>query len=254
MKIFFTTYASGAYRKNIFLNLLFIRLFIRPHKIFILTDDDLKKSEIYKKNLSIFTSHPAGHYAWKPWVILQAMKKCDEGDFVIYQDCGKGLRFKNIIKPRALLNHADTYGAMPGIVVAAHGKNKNWCTNTCFEKMGCDNDLVRNGPHIEAVISIWKKELKTIEFLEKWMEFCTDEETIRSPSSQDLSNESDDFFQHRYDQAILTNLIYLYDFRPFFPTFPNVNITKSMSLIELDARSYRFVSLIIKIYSLVKKK
>jgi len=87
-KVIFVTYASGTYKKNIFWNKLFVKIFIRPDEIIFLTDEDLKKSDTYEYNKDIFNfTKGAGYWAWKPWAILEAFKSANEGDIILYQDC-----------------------------------------------------------------------------------------------------------------------------------------------------------------------
>jgi hypothetical protein len=247
-KLFFVSFASGKYRKNIFWNKIFVKLFIRPSRIRYYTEYDLKKSDIYRKNKLIFDSKPGGCYAWKPWVILKMMDQCEYGDMVIYHDCGKGLKYKNIFKPIALINHAIKHDAMPGVIVTGHGKNKHWCHRACFKLMECDYDVIKNGPQIEASISIWVKTEKSLIFLQKWLNYATIIEVIQNTPNELKQLEDCHFKDHRYDQSILTNLIYKFDFMPFFPSFREKNITKSMSLIELDARAKPFlVSIVLKV-------
>lgn len=235
-KLYFVSFASGIYQKNIFWNKIFVKFFMRPSKIKYFTENDLKKSDIYITKKEIFNNKSGEYYAWKPWVILKMMDECEYGDLVIYHDCGKGLRYKNIVKPVALINHAKKYGAMPGVVVTKFGKNKEWCHKACFKLMECDYEVIKNGPQIEASISIWMKTEKSLEFLQKWLNYVTIKEIIQNTPNNLKPLEDKYFKDHRYDQSVLTNLIYKYDFLPYFPSFRDAGITKSMSLIEMDAR------------------
>jgi hypothetical protein len=69
------TYASGKYKKNIFWNKLFISIYTRPDKSFFYTDDDLHKTDFYKKYRDVFDAEiGTGYWAWKPWVVSNLLK------------------------------------------------------------------------------------------------------------------------------------------------------------------------------------
>ena len=49
----------------------------------------IRKTSFYKKNIEIFLQPTGiGYWLWKPYIILEAMKDMDNGDMVIYSDCG----------------------------------------------------------------------------------------------------------------------------------------------------------------------
>ena len=120
--IIFVTYATGSYKKNIRCNKFFVNIFIRPRLSLFLTDLDLKKDDIYWKNHQIFNADVgAGYWAWKPWSILKAFQNAQEGDIVLYQDCGVGLRYKNFMRPTAVINYALEHQVFPGVSVPDSG-------------------------------------------------------------------------------------------------------------------------------------
>ena len=49
----------------------------------------LETTDFYKDNQKILDqSTGAGWWIWKPYYILETLKSIDEGDYVIYSDCG----------------------------------------------------------------------------------------------------------------------------------------------------------------------
>jgi len=245
-KVIFVTYASGVYEKNMFWNKLFIKIFIRPDKIIFFTDKDLKKSNIYEQNKNIFDSTiGAGYWAWKPWAILEAVKSANEGDIILYQDCGKGFKYKNFLKPTNLINYAKTHNIMPGILVPIHGKNKNWTHSKCFELMNCNNERYYNTPQVEAVISAWKVNPKSIEVLSEWLKYCLNIEIIGDCQEKSLI-KNNEFRNHRYDQSILTNLVIKKDLKPIRLSFDDMHFSKSMSLVDLDLDKKNFFNKMIR--------
>ena len=243
-KTIFVTYASKKYKKNIFWNKLFISIFIRPDKVFFYTDEDLKKTDIYKKNTNIFDAEKgAGYWAWKPWAILQAINYAEKGDVVLYQDCGMGPKYKNFVRPNKIIAYALKNDVMPGILVPIHGANKNWTHDKCFRIMNCYNDKYFNSPQIEAAISAWKVSNKSQKIVNEWMSYCLDINVVGDDFSL-----NDSPIIHRYDQSILTNLVIKRELKPLKLSFDDMHLSKSMSLVELDLRRNSiFLRLLLKI-------
>lgn len=233
-KVIFVTYASSAYRKNIFWNKLFVRLFIRPDQILFYTNDDLKVSNIYKENRGVFDSaRGGGYWAWKPWVISKAIEKADEGDVVIYQDCGKGFKYKNFRRPVNIIEYALNNDAMPGILVPIHGKSNDWTHHKCFELMNCCDEKYYDSPMVEASISAWKVNARSKNFVDEWQFYCLNAEVV-GDLSVDYSRLDDGFLNHRYDQSVLTNLVIKRELKPVALSFNDVHLSKSISLVDLD--------------------
>lgn len=231
-KVIFVSYASGTYKKNVFWNKLFVNVFMRPDTTLFFTDEDLKGDFIYEDNREIFDAKVgAGFWAWKPWAISKAMESANEGDIVIYQDCGEGLRYKNIFKPANLIAYAEEFGAMPGVLVPEHGSNRDWTHESCFRSMGCYSEEYFNIPQVEAVISVWKVSDKTRSFVAKWQEYCLVKEVI----SDDFLIEGSEFGSkgHRYDQSVLTNCVLKWGFEPYKNSLRVNNLLKSVFLLDI---------------------
>ena len=233
-KLIFVTYASGTYKKNIFWNKFFVNLFIRPDISLFYTDEDLKKSNIYKNNRELFDAPiGAGYWAWKPWVISKAINNANEGDIVIYQDCGAGFKYKNFRKPNNIIDYAKKNNIMPGVLIPIHGKNKHLTHAKCFELMECNNEIYYNASMIEATVSAWKVGKESKIFVNKWLTYCLDLRIVGD--SLDRQKGIDDtFLLHRYDQSILTNLSIKMEMKPINLSFNDMHLSKSLSLIDLD--------------------
>ncbi len=231
-KIIFVSYAAGTYKRNIYWNKFFVKLFVRPEIILFLTDDDLRQDPIHQKYQSVFSAKTgAGFWAWKPWVILKAMEFAEDDDIVLYQDCGQGLRYKNLMRPNSIINYANIHGVMPGVLVPEHGTNKEWTHHQCFDLMECDAEIFFISPQVEAVISAWKVNSETKQLVQDWLNFCTNEKII-----SDSYIEYDSVFAtkgHRYDQSILTNLVIKYGLVPVSHDVSGAHLFKSMTFLNL---------------------
>lgn len=229
-KLIFVTYASGSYKKNIGVNIFFAKLFMRLDECKVFTDIDLKKDRIYQENKAIFDANIGGGYwAWKPWAILQAILSAKEGDIVIYQDCGKGLKYKNFRYPKYIIDYVKASGSVPGISVPIYGTNKDWTHEKCFRLMNCDSSAYYDSPQVEASISAWEVNDLNINFIKEWLMYCLNIEVVG-----DQYDVDDKKIPHRYDQSILTNLVIKHKLNPLEANFNQMYITKSLSLVDLD--------------------
>lgn len=234
MKTIFVTYASGRYKKNIFWNKFFVNLFIRPDITIFLTDDDLKQTKIYTDNRNIFDSTVgAGYWAWKPWVISKAIESASEGDIILYQDCGKGFKYKNFRRPAKLLDYAIVNDIMPGVLVPIHGENRKWTHTKCFKLMDCSDEKYYSASQVEASVSVWKVGEKSKEFVNEWLSYCLDINVVGDSVDNSVLNDSE-FISHRYDQSILTNLVIKRGLKPIRLSFNDMHFSKSMSLVDLE--------------------
>ncbi len=230
--IIFVTYASGPYKKNIRWNKIFVKLFIRPRLNIFLTDVDLKKEQIYRNNHKIFDANVgAGYWAWKPWCILKAFQDAQEGDIVLYQDCGAGLRYKNFMRPTAVVNYAFEHQVFPGVSVPVHGTNQQWTHESCFINMDCATPEFFESPQIEAVISAWKVNATNKIILNEWLRYCLD---LKVVSDKYVSSGSSFASKgHRYDQSILTNLVIKHGLKPLIHNELNFHYLKSLTFVNL---------------------
>ena len=133
---------------------------------------------------------------------------------------------------------------MPGVLIPLHGVNKDWTHSKCFSVMGCESDLYYDSPQVEASISAWQVCNENIDFIKEWLSYCLNIEVIGNQFTTDKK-----LIPHRYDQSILTNLVLKNNLKPLDPSFKQVHLTKSISLVELklSKKSYNkvFINLIL---------
>lgn len=159
-------------------------------------------TEFYKKNKKLLDQkRGAGYWAWKPYVILEELKKMREGEYLMYLDSGdiffSGIR-KHIIE--SLDKH-------PILLLDGGNQNSFWTKQYCFDSMRCNFNEFYSAKQIEAGVIIVRNCGLSRSIIERWMEYCTDEKII----NDDLGNERPEFIEHRHDQSILTNLMVLYN-------------------------------------------
>ena len=247
--LIFVTYADGAFEQNLAATAWHARVFCRAKRALLLTRRDLEASPIYLPHRDVFDApRGAGYWAWKPWAILRAMDTSQPGDVIFYQDCGFGPRYRQVLRPSRLMALAQEHGFIAGVRCPQYGPNRRWVRRRCLDIMGANRPDILDMPSIQATISFWINTPSSRAFVETWLTFCLNIETIRDATPDEIASECPDFIEHRHDQAILTNLAYMRG-APVLDVDPaTLNFAKSATMLELDlrARNNRFYALLLR--------
>ena len=210
------------------------------------TEKDLKKTDFYRANIEIFKqSRGYGYWLWKPFLILNTLKKVSEGDIVIYIDSGNTI----ISNLQPLFDLC--YKEQSVLFFQAHGHlNKTWVKRDAFVLMDCDSDVYYEAQQVCGSPNLFLANHISINFLEDWLFFCQ-KASILTDSPNTCGLENDFAFQdHRHDQAVLSLLALKNNIKiyrdpsqfgnDFYKEFPNstyeqvldLHRTKHYSLIE----------------------
>jgi len=174
---------------------------------------DLIKTDFYNENKKILDQPKgAGYWLWKPYFILELLKKIEPGDIVLYYDCGS-YKIKKPIQ-RKLVNMCNKN---KGMILPLWGEiNSIFVKRDAFVYMNCDNPKYHNAPHLMAGWMIFQKTTFNLKFVEEWLKYCKDERIVTDmPNTCGLPNLGD-FYEHRGDQSVLTNLSVKYGIKPSF--------------------------------------
>ncbi len=164
--------------------------------------EDLKKYSFYEKNKRILDAPKGiGYWLWKPFIILETMKNIADGDIIVYSDCG--IELIENIEPLIRICKEQ----QPVLLFANENlKNKFWTKRDCFVLMGCDSKEYWNGLQCDASFSLFRKSPESIQFLNAWLSFCTDERILTSMPNVCGKKNFFGFKEHRWDQSVLSLL------------------------------------------------
>lgn len=160
--------------------------------------------EFVEKNKYILNKKTgAGYWLWKPWVILDAMKKAPENAVIIYSDTGS--TFKGSLA--SLIKLTEKYS-----VILSYYEDRSTCGSASsstkrevFVRLECDTPKCHNGPPIWAGFLIFKNTPEARNFVESWLQYAQDPSLlIEGPTA---NPELPEFKSHFHDQAIL-NVLY----------------------------------------------
>jgi len=163
--------------------------------------ENLESTDFYQNNKQILNqSTGAGWWIWKPYFILDVLKSSNEGDFIIYCDCG------DMFSP-GLKSYVENTVTEDDQCLLLVGNNINgqYTKRDCFIKMNCDEEDYHNSNQLEVGFMVWKVCEESIKTVSEWLEFCTDPQIINNDVST-LGEELDGFVAHRNDQSVLTNI------------------------------------------------
>lgn len=162
--------------------------------------EDLKQSEFYLENKKILDQpRGAGFWLWKPYIILESIKKVNEGDIIIYADAG----IEIIERLDPLLNICAN---REDILLFANGNlmNDQWTKRDCFILTGSDNKKYWFGLQCDASFCLFKKTPIAIRFLEQWFDYCRDERILTDMPNTMGKKNLPGFLAHRHDQSVLS--------------------------------------------------
>jgi hypothetical protein len=186
------------------------------------TYDDLKDSEFYLANKGIMQRPVNGdatwrgkvksvHYwIWKPYIILETMKRCNEGDIVLYLD--GGMKVMNDLNP--LFEITKTKKCMIFSVSktpeALH-YHSMYTKRDCFILMGLDTPYYWNTRCVNAAMSVWMKTPENIDFLTEWQAYMTDSRIVTDDDNTCGYPNLPDFKYHLFDQSVFSLLCTKYN-------------------------------------------
>jgi FkbM family methyltransferase len=177
-------------------------------------DSDFR--ELFKNKL-IKGSRGYGYWVWKPQIILQALKKMDDGDILLYIDAGCHLNKNGVEKLGYYFRQTELSDS--GLLVfqeVIKSKNKNLKTSSCLDKEYSKGDIfdyfnvrerkdIYNTGMIAATIIFIKKNKKSQKIIRQW--FDTFKNNFRLvDDSPSISPNIEGFIENRHDQSIFSIL------------------------------------------------
>lgn len=143
----------------------------------------------------------AGYWLWKPYIIKKTLDMMHDGEFLFYIDSGNTLK-SNVDFFIDQLNEAKA----DILLFRNIFKATEYIKSDTYKIMGLDEEQYRHYYQMTASVVILRKSKRSIDFVNKWLEYCENPQLITDAPST-IPNKPD-FIDHRHDQAILTLLYY----------------------------------------------
>ena len=148
-----------------------------------------------------------GHYSWKPDVIWQTLNRVNDGDVVVYLDAGCSVYDCN--EWDKYFSYLQKYDIL---AFRLHQRNYNWTRRSVFEHFSKSiNYNWKDSFQFGANALIVKKTQNGIAFVSDWRDYMISRLDLCGDVPPDeKKNEDSRLKENRYDQTILTALIYKY--------------------------------------------
>jgi len=149
----------------------------------------------------------SGFYAWKPFIIQKKLEELPEGDIVLYCDVGRTFPYKLLSGSLDVFldwmqRHEQT--VMPGIKIPWCGPMSMWTKRDAFLSLSMDTPSIHATAPIQASFSIWISSPDSKDIMNAWMILCANRQMISDDPSKLGLSELPDFYEHRWDQSLLS--------------------------------------------------
>ena len=154
------------------------------------------------KNKEILSNkRGAGYWLWKPYIISKTLRTLDNGDYLVYMDSGACI-VKDVDNILRMVDHKGI------LTFSMKQKISKWTKGDCFYILNKTNkNNFKDNDQIQATYIFIKKCNHSVDFIDKWLEYCTNKNLLTDIDNKHMNN-FEDFIDHRHDQAILSLMVY----------------------------------------------
>ena len=164
----------------------------------------------YQKNkLILDSSRGAGHWLWKPYIILKTLENANDEDIIFY--CDSGSYFIDSMTP--LFNLLESQSIIP-FLLDAH-LEKIWTKRDAFILMGIDDQKYFDTPQRMGGFQLIRKNSFSLNFYREYLTFAQNLQIITDIPNQCGKPNYLGFKDHRHDQSIFSLLTKKYDLKAF---------------------------------------
>ena len=135
-----------------------------------------------------------GLWLWKPYIILDALKNCREGDYVFYCDSGAFV-FSSVMPLIESMGESDIWVSNITTV------EEQWTKPKVFELLGIDDPEIKSSAQIQASFFLARKSEMSCNFVREWLNLCTRPELIKPLGPGEFHGKC---IEHREDQSLLS--------------------------------------------------
>src|SRR4051794_35427337 len=174
MRVFLVSYATPRF-ENVQRELVASAVEWNIRNILSYDESYLHGTEFYAANKELLDELcGAGFWAWKPFLILEALSHIDEGDILFYCDAGSAF----VASPDALIElcRKDSQGLI--LFDARPLTNRQFTKRDCFVRLGCDEAKHWNATKVIATVLVIRKTEFALNLVTEWQCFCEDRRAV----------------------------------------------------------------------------
>lgn len=157
-----------------------------------------------------------GYWCWKPWILLQAINRLEDGDVLLYIDVGcilnpKGrdrlLEYYDMVEKSetgilGVKSQIESYNGMPETIYYEY----EWTKADIFEHYQVlDDKSFTHTTQFESTIIFFKKSNISVQFIKDWYQAYLDDYSLATDSPSRIPNLPG-FIENRHDQSIYSIL------------------------------------------------
>ena len=172
--------------------------------------------EFYEKNKFILDQpRGAGYWLWKPYIILDALNKVDDGDVVFYLD--SGAFFINKISYLTDAMDAEKVNIMLFGGDRGDYLTRYWTKRDAFILMDCDEEKYINSKRgVGGGFVLLRKCGESFELMHDWLKYMQDPRIVTDMPNQLGKENYEGFRENRHDQMVLSLLALKKGIKTFF--------------------------------------
>lgn len=196
-------------------------------EIILYTADDLKKDVDFWNKHNIFIKNNRrgyGYWLWKSYIIKKTMENMNDGDILLYLDCGCEIDYK---KKEDLIKHINLVKTNKIIYTTTGGKEKDWNKMDLIVKLDMKKDIYLDTKQHQAGVLLFLVCDETRKFVNEWYKIGCDYHNIDDSPSM-ISNVPS-FREHRHDQSIFSLLLKKYKLCNNYNLRSSINIARNKS-------------------------
>jgi hypothetical protein len=181
------------------------------------TPDDLKEDdEFWNKHQDFIENNRRlyGYALWKPYIIHKTIQTLNDGDILLYLDCGCELIINEKDHILMYINECiNKYKLF--LSITPEGNEKRYCKMDLLHKLKINNDpIILNTHQFQSGFIFLEVNISTRFLINEWYNLASNDYHNIDDSPSIIPNISE-YIEHRHDQSILSLLIKKYDIQHF---------------------------------------
>lgn len=162
------------------------------------SDEWLKQSAYWQTDARRVLEEDSFGWAFKSICIYDALSMVGKGDGILWVDSNDLL----ISHPDPIFTFAQQHHIYSHDHYPNYYRNRDWTQRDMFVRMGCDTERYWDTPQLQVNIMAFYKDDFTMAFVEEWVKYSTDYETM----IQNIYPNLEGFREHRHEQSVFSIL------------------------------------------------
>jgi hypothetical protein len=181
-------------------------------KITLFTGETLEKDEYFwNKHCNFIMNNISkgyGYWLWKPYIIKKTLDSLNDGDILLYLDCGCEISNN---KKNEMVNYINNIIKNEYIITSFTFTEKNWNKMDLILYLNANSSEILETPQRQAGAILLYVCDKTRKLVNEWYNTSCNYNLIDDSSS--ISKNYNGFREHRHDQAIFSLLTKKYNIK-----------------------------------------